>query len=466
MDMAKNQNRLLIRRGDIWYYQRRVPKKFRHIESRSLVRHSLNTDSLQIARRRRDALVEADDLYWATLSQEAHENDGISEATRQVQEKRYQAASLRALGFGFKYKTQAELLHDTTLDELMDRIETVAEKRGTGAKVRDQVTDALLGGVVPPEQKQQTISECLDLYFNEIEFDNQLKKSPAQLRSWRNSFSASVKYFISVVGNIPMSSITRDEAIRFRNWWADRIKHGDENGKRPTPYTANRRIGNLRTLYAKYFSYIGQEDRPNPFRKLSFKGEKTKKRPPFSVNWLTNQILNPGALNGLNNEARGILLALIETGARPSEICNLRPENIHLTSKVPHIEICEKHDREVKASASNRKIPLIGISLEAMKAFPNGFPRYFDKDTTLSNSLMKYFKQNNLLETPDHKIYSIRHAFEDRMLEAGLDYGLRCILMGHKNDRPSYGKGGSMEYRRDELLKMKLRFSPELVISE
>jgi hypothetical protein len=79
---------------------------------------------------------------------------------------------------------------------------------------------------------------------------------------------------------------------------------------------------------------------------------------------------------------------------------------------------------------------------------------------------MKYFKQNGLLETPDHKIYSIRHAFEDRMLEAGLDYGLRCILMGHKNDRPSYGKGGSMEYRRDELLKIELRFSPELVIAE
>jgi len=40
------------------------------------------------------------------------------------------------------------------------------------------------------------------------------------------------------------------------------------------------------------------------------------------------------------------------------------------------------------------------------------------------------------------------------MLEAGLDYGLRCLLMGHKNSRPSYGDGGSMAYRRDELLKI------------
>jgi len=111
-------------------------------------------------------------------------------------------------------------------------------------------------------------------------------------------------------------------------------------------------------------------------------------------------------------------------------------------------------NREVKATASNRKIPLVGISLEAIKSNPDGFPRYFDKDTLLSNTLMKYFRENGLLETNAHKIYSIRHSFEDRMLEAGLDYGLRCILMGHKNERPSYGDGGSMEYRRDELLKI------------
>lgn len=40
------------------------------------------------------------------------------------------------------------------------------------------------------------------------------------------------------------------------------------------------------------------------------------------------------------------------------------------------------------------------------------------------------------------------------MLEAGLDYGLRCTLMGHQNTRPQYGDGGSLEFRRAELLKI------------
>ena len=70
---------------------------------------------------------------------------------------------------------------------------------------------------------------------------------------------------------------------------------------------------------------------------------------------------------------------------------------------------------------------------------------------------MKYFKTNGLLETPAHRIYSIRHAFEKRMLEADIDYGLRCILMVHHNTRPSYGDGGSLEYRRDQMQKFTLR---------
>ena len=86
-----------------------------------------------------------------------------------------------------------------------------------------------------------------------------------------------------------MRDLTREHGIAYRNWWANRIKVGDKNGKRPTPYTANRRIGSMRTLYRSFFSYIGQEDRPNPFRKLSFdEGDSSiRKRPPFSVNWIT-----------------------------------------------------------------------------------------------------------------------------------------------------------------------------------
>jgi len=299
------------------------------------------------------------------------------------------------------------------------------------------------------------------LYVNKIAFDAQLKKSPAQKRSWEKAKQTSTDYFITAIADIDMGDITREHALNYRNWLADRIKSGDEDGNRPTPYTANRHVGNMRTLYREFFEYQGEEDRPNPFRKLSFKEDRKtkKKRPPFETDWIAKRILSPNIFSGLNPQARHILYTLIETGARPSEICNLHPENIRLNRDVPYLAIREKENREIKADASDRDIPLVGISLAAMKANPNGFPRYFDKETSLSAILMKALKSRDLLPTENHKVYSIRHSFEKRMLEAGLDYGLRCKLMGHKNDRPEYGDGSSLEYRRGEMLKIVLPYN-------
>jgi len=130
---------------------------------------------------------------------------------------------------------------------------------------------------------------------------------------------------------------------------------------------------------------------------------------------------------GLNREAALLCLAMIETGCRPSELANIEAENIRLDDEIPHIRIRSSSKRALKSTASVREIPLVGL---------NGF------------------KVRKLLPTTSHRIYSFRHSFEKRMLEGGLDYGLRCTLMGHRNPRPEYGDGGSLKYRRDEMLKM------------
>lgn len=146
---------------------------------------------------------------------------------------------------------------------------------------------------------------------------------------------------------------------------------------------------------------------------------------------------------------------LIETGCRPSEIINLRVEDFHIEELVPYISISARTDREVKTDTSERDIPLVGISLEAARrAAPRAFAHYYDKGELFSANMMKNFRNRGLLESSDHKIYSFRHAFEKRMQEANIDYGLRCLLMGHKTTRPVYGDGGSLSYRREELLKI------------
>lgn len=122
------------------------------------------------------------------------------------------------------------------------------------------------------------------------------------------------------------------------------------------------------------------------------------------------------SLKGINREARLIVHALIETGWRPSEIANLLPEHVHLDVPVPFISIRPTEDREIKTQSSIGKIALAGVSLEAMKRAPNGFPHYRDCNDLLSRSLVKAFRNRDLFATASRVICSFRHSFEKRLL--------------------------------------------------
>ena len=130
----------------------------------------------------------------------------------------------------------------------------------------------------------------------------------------------------------------------------------------------------------------------------SFSDEGVETRPAFSNEWVCEKILKTGVFDGLNEQARLIVYALIETGCRPSEIANLTAEDIHLDVDVPYISIRPKAKRQLKSKSSKREIPLVGVSLEAMKQAPDGFPHYRDKSSLLSSSLMKAFRVRRLLE--------------------------------------------------------------------
>lgn len=456
-------NQFLSFRDNNWHYKRRVPARYAAYDDRGVIRFSLKTDSLDIARIRRDAQVKADDLYWASLvSQDGEPSDAGAARHRAVAQKRYRAASLRALARGFTYATAGELADRADVEELVQRFQAVDQKdKGEKSETEKAEAEALLGGVEPPPIR---ISEAFELYCIEIAVDELLSKSDSQKQLWRKTKQRGIQYLIDLIGDKPITAVTRQDALRYYNWWKDRLIPA--RGKKVlSPNTANRDIGNARVLFEAYFKHIGEEDRPNPFRNLSFRTKKSKGEvPPFEDDWVRSRILVPGVLAGINDELSHIVFALIETGCRPGEISNLMGEDIRLDCEVPHIRIRPKKNREIKTAASVREVPLLGVSLEAMTRFPNGFPRYRDKPDLLSANLMKAFKVRGLFPTPNHKIYSFRHAFEKRMLEAGIDHDLRLTLMGHSNKRPAYGDGGSLAFRRDQLLKIVHPVPPEMFV--
>lgn len=448
MVMKRLDQFLLLRKGT-WHYTRRVPDRYTHLDKRGRIRCSLRTDSLALARRKRDDMVEADEAYWTSLLIDSPENSSASVSDQQNSTiSRYKAAKKRAMARGYVYAPTPELAESTGLNEIVARLADALKK--AEPVTQQQEVEALLGG---PKPVAPLISKAFEIYCRDLAIGDLKGKSATQKASWRKVKLRAVNNFIKLCGDLPMDKITRKDGRDFYMWWGKRINPSD--GSKPLhPNSANRDIGNLRKLFRVYWEYEGEESRENPFRNLRYTDNVYKEIPPFENEWVRTRFLTVEAFKGLNREATLLLYAMIETGCRPSELANIKAENIHLNNPVPYIEIKPTANRELKSNSASRTIPLVGVALQAMKMAPNGFPYYQNKEGLLSSSLLKTLRNRGLFPTKNHRVYSLRHSFEKRMLEAGIDHDLRCTLMGHSNSRPKYGDGGSLEYRRDELLKI------------
>jgi len=409
----------LILRNTTYYIRKRVPKRFALVEPRKIVWVSLHTDS------ERTAAVKAS-AAWAEMN-EAWEARlaGYSDDA----ELRFEAARELAQARGFRY-LPAKRVADLPKEALLERVEAVRMTDGNPDQLE---AGALLGGAVEP---QLTVQRALDMYWS-LTKDKTFGKSDDQLRRWRNPRLKAVRNFINVVGDKAIPDITGDDMLDFRQWWIDRIE-----AEELTPNSANKDLIHLSDIL-KTVNRMKRLGLVLPLSDLALQEGEKRQRPPFSRNWISEHLLKQGSLDGLNTEARCILLGMVNTGYRPSEGAGLGREQIRLDTAVPHISI-EPNGRQLKSAYSRRIIPLAGVSLDAFRQCPEGFPRYAD-NPSLSATINKFLRGNKLLESPSHSLYSLRHAFEDRMLAAGVDDRIRRDLFGHRLDRERYGRGASLE---------------------
>lgn len=408
-------------RGKKLSLYRRVPKKYESVEPRRFVWLSLHTDSMSEAEAKAGPAWEQLVAAW-----EAKLAGDTSDA-----EQRFQAARDLAETRGFRYM-RVDKVAKLPTHELLNRIDAVSMKVG---KPDLQEAAAFLGGAKEPAI---TVTRALELYWD-LARQKTFGKSADQMRKWKNPRKKAIKTFIKVVGDKAISEITADDMLDFRAWWLDRIEN-----EGLTPGSANKDLIHLGDVL-KTVNKMKRLNLVLPLSDLSFKEGEAEQRPPFSDTWINQKILAPGVLNGLNEDARYIVLAMINTGARPSELAALTSDQIRLDSNVPHISI-EPVARQLKSVNARRMIPLCGISLEAMRARQDGFPRYCDSSASLSATVNKFLRGNGLMETPKHTLYGLRHSFEDRMLAAGVDERIRRDLMGHALDRERYGRGASLEH--------------------
>ncbi|MBU2143421.1 MAG: phage integrase SAM-like domain-containing protein, partial [Alphaproteobacteria bacterium] len=146
---------------------------------------------------------------------------------------------------------------------------------------RERDAEALLGGATKPTIP---VSDAFEVYLSEIAYNAQLYKSPNQRASWEKTKRTSIQYFIDFAGDIALEDITRELALKYQQHWAKQVKPKDEKVSPVAPNTANRHIGNIRSLYGDYFKHVGEEERPNPFPTCISRQRRAPKCHPTQAN--------------------------------------------------------------------------------------------------------------------------------------------------------------------------------------
>ena len=475
----RNNNRYLQRRGKTWYYNRAVPLPIKSLDPRwPRVKMSLGVKDVHEAREKRDAQESRDDLIWGELGR------GVNAETAW---EKYETAqdSSRAAGFRhinnlrelsaaeYKEEVKTRLRYLVTLTTpQVARSEEEAKRLGVNpnepnvlpeAMAEGETTGRMMNALFGMEKRPvETMTSMLELYLGEVNKMAYRNMSPNQVRQAHKWPKKAVQTFIDVVGDKPVMDVTRDDARRIYRYWQHRMSAG---GRGSSGVAANKEIGTLQRMLDRYFIFIGEFDKPNPFAKLKLP-EDSEKRMPWSQQQIA-AVLQTDIICKLNTDQKRILIVCVETGARLSEIANLTPDAIRLDDDVPHIVIepvtAGKTKRAVKNKQSIRTIPLVGAALYALQKQPNGFPKYQDKGDTISANVGSFLKRRNFLLKGQTGVHSLRHSIKDRLREAKVDEALIKAIHGHAEDGIVYGTGFSLERKLEALEAVALPFDPAVV---
>ncbi|WP_312414185.1 tyrosine-type recombinase/integrase [Shinella sp.] len=429
----------------IYRYYRRVPaevlvKQGLPKDASRFLKKSLKTKIHKEALERAEGIHRATNTLWRTIAA------GNDNATAIEQ---YENAVKAAQSLGFTYRPVADLpaVND---DEALARLNAARANRQSRT-----VVQGVTGTAPSPDPR---ISDIWDLYekYNKAGLTG---LSPRQLAKHKVSRIRAINYLKDELKDAKLSEITRNDVLRFRDWWIEKIAAGAKLSDGRTKeslkaYSANRSFSDIKGMLTVIDDALHTNFRLawDKVRLKETNATKLDKRLPFPALWVQDRILAAGALDNLNEDARHIIYIMAETGMRLGEVCNLRRQDIRLDDDVPHVEVAERTDRRQKTDYSIRRVPLVGIALWAAKQHPNGFPRYADKADSASAIINKILAKNGLRPTEKHTVYSLRHTFQDRIENADASDRMQADLMGHEFGRPTYGDGAEMK-RRQEFLE-------------
>lgn len=421
----------VIRRGDTYSFKIAVPLSQRARFGRAQIWESLGTsDPIEATAKSAERA-----RYYRTLFAGApSDGDATPEST---------AAVAKALGMSSYISAEAVLDADVreSLRMIANGLLTLELlKAPTASEV------AAVGGVAAVPGLPMTLA--LER-FKELSDDKWMRLNPRERQKKLRPYEEAVERFVNEMGDLDIMSLTKSQALAFCKKLTAKVA-----AKELLASSANKKLMWLKLIVAKIYFADEQYGKPNPFEKVKIEHKERKRaRPPLTEEefaLVREQIASSDA----NDELKAINLVMQNTGATCKEICLLMPSDIFLDVPVPYIRIADNEMREqVKAGGDrHRDVPLVGRTIDAMRQFPKGFPRY-RKDNgseALSSSSNKIIKQ-----VVNKTTYSYRHRMADRLRQSGCIDTLKNSILGHESKGFSmhYGIGYTLENKRDAIEK-------------
>ena len=288
-----------------------------------------------------------------------------------------------------------------------------------------------------------TLSEAGEIYSS--------AKGSAKGKAFKQSVTRSIQYLISVCGDKQIDVLTRNDANSYRDYLLSRGL---------TVSSCKRLISVIRALL-NFVCRESEIEEITAFQSIHFSEDlpDEQKRLPVPVKDIH---LIQSECKHVNDEPRWIIALISDTGLRLSEAAGLHVDDLILDHEIPHVRITPHHWRRLKTKASERLVPLVGVSLwaakQAKKASLSGalFPKYCDLKETKSNSASAAL--NKWMRTRITKgctIHSFRHAIRDRLRDVLCPMDLADGIGGWQRDGigESYGDGYSLSVKAEWLLK-------------
>ena len=490
---SRREKRYITENRGVFYYTRSIPSDVRHLDTRpNPIQKSLQTNNLDIAMSRRDALCDSDEKRWRSLRAVAIRNQSkeqLSIASDDLMKAfgteaiELSPLSLPAGKAGVAlhelYQKQAvEILSgpeksmmdrfngwlETLPDDIAENYRKIIRNADLLAESVDQFEDPSQFVAVSMGLHRQSSDKCLKMteaisvFFDKFALGAMKGMSPSQEQNYMAPKKRAVRRFVDLVGNVPIESITRAQAVQFKDLWLD-LMHRPIKGKKALSRAgALKELQDLKYIWQCFADEYKWKDRfgrvkDNPFDDLkkhfpeppkASVHDTTEIRVTFPTGIIREKWLQGEGLSGTNEQLRRILYTLVETGCNPLEILHLTQQKICLGHSTPHILIqptlqgAQTH--RVKTNSRVRAVPLVGIAYEAIKLHEAGFPRYYDKGNSFSGAANK-FLMNNGLRTSEATVYSLRHEYVARLRSNAVPQHIEYHIVGHANDL--HGKYGA-----------------------